>query len=185
MLDIDDTLGDMASWFQNELRRRYKDESITFEDWTRDFGRSSSLPALTSEAIGDIIIEGNGLTDMKPREGLLELNAALQEKGYYVVLVTARGWHPEARKVTQEWMERIGFHYDELIVCPLDKCKEEATKMFKKVEIFMDDRFDHCLSMAESGRVVKSLVMDQPWNRNEYSLKVQRVRGIQDAIKHL
>lgn len=108
----------------------------------------------------------------------------LREQGHKIYLITARWDMPgdNVKEITRKWLEEKEVKYDELIINASDKAKlvEE-----KKIDIFIDDSFNNCKSIAENTNS-KVYMMTSRVNGNLNDDKVKRVFSwpeIYDLIK--
>ncbi len=97
----------------------------------------------------------------------------LKEQGHKIYLITARWDMPgnDVKEITRKWLEEKEVNYDELIINASDKAKlvEE-----NKIDIFIDDSFNNCKSIAESTNS-KVYMMTSRVNGNLNDDKVKRV----------
>lgn len=97
----------------------------------------------------------------------------LKEQGHKIYLITARWDMPgdDVKEITRKWLEEKEVKYDELIINASDKAKlvEE-----KKIDIFIDDSFNNCKSIAENTNS-KVYMMTSRVNGNLNDDKVKRV----------
>lgn len=163
IFDIDDTVGDLKSRLQEIYRRATGNPDISWNDWT-DYNAKDRY-GITSDQLSELFIEDNALELMKPHEGLIEVTAILKSRGYNVEFVTARGWCPGAYDITKKWLDDHYVSYDRINIVPLFECKERVTRHIENIELFVDDRYDHCTAMMNSGRVKHTLLYSQPWNK--------------------
>ncbi len=189
IFDLDDTLGDLKVRLQEIYRRTTGDQTISYEDWD-NYGQPNRY-GVTSEQLSELFIEDNSLGLMKPFDGAIEVTALMKSKGFNVEIVTARGWHPDGYAVTKKWLDDHYISYDRINIVPLFQCKEETTRHIENVALFVDDRLDHCVNLFESGRIGKSLVLAQPWNREyteehpDYNSNIIRIDSIWDVLNHI
>ncbi|QDJ96378.1 hypothetical protein Xoosp13_192 [Xanthomonas phage Xoo-sp13] len=184
IFDIDDTCGDLKLRLRDIYRRATGDDTICYTHWD-DYGVKDRY-GITSDQLSTLFIEDQSLQLMKPHDGLVEVISSLKSDGYNIEFVTARGWHPDGYNVTQKWLEDNQVYYDRINIVPLHQCKEEATRHIENIVLFVDDRHDHCLNMVKSGRVQKSLLFTQPWNKHlPVSEKLVPITTLYDVLEHL
>ena len=119
----------------------------------------------------------------------------LHDLDYHTVLITARGWHPYGRALTQQWVceHSLDWDIDELIVVDADQSKTDVIKKFGKIKFSIDDRIKHCREYTQTGNIEHVLVYDQPWNTdltrwnhewggNDYD---ERIHDLHEIIEHL
>lgn len=186
VLDIDDTVGNLKERLQEIYRRATGNQEIKYTDWS-DYNAKDRY-GITSEQLSQLFIDDNSLELMKPHEGVIEVTALLKARGYNIEFVTARGWCPGAYEITKKWLDDHFITYDRINIVPLFQCKEEATRHIDSIELFVDDRIDHCEAMVASGRVGKALLFGQPWNEHfDASLNpnVIRIDNVYDVLNYL
>jgi uncharacterized HAD superfamily protein len=125
---------------------------------------------------------------MKPHDGLIEVTAILKARGYNVEFVTARGWCPDAYDITKKWLDDHYVSYDRINIVPLFECKERVTRHIENIALFVDDRYDHCTAMMNSGRVKHTLLYSQPWNEiwhNALTPNFDVIDNLYDVLKYL
>lgn len=186
IFDIDDTVGNLKARLQNIYRRHTGDQTISYEDWN-DYGVVDRY-GITSDELGQLFIEDQSLELLEPHDGLVEVTAILKARGYNVEFVTARGWCPNAYEITQKWLDDNLVSYDRINIVQLFECKERVTRHIENIVMFVDDRYDHCTAMVNSGRVTKSLLYSQPWNRkyhNALAPQMDVIDNLYDVLEHL
>lgn len=85
---------------------------------------------------------------------------AIRDRGDRVTILTARGWIPNAHKVTEAWFDTNGVEVDEIIVSPYRSSKRESFP--KNVYAYIDDNAKHvidCAPLCEG-----AFVFNKPWN---------------------
>lgn len=96
----------------------------------------------------------------------------LNQEGNKIILITAR-WDfddTNVRKLTEEWLEKEDIHYDKLVVNASKKLKAAKEN---NLDIFIDDSFENCKEIAESG--IKTFIMDTRCNKNLENSKIKRI----------
>lgn len=184
LLDIDDTSGDLKSKLQEMYRKETGDKSIHYSQW--DTFAVANRYGITDDRLFEMFLENSLLETIEPHVGLSEVTQELQERGYRIEIVTARAWHPNAYSVTKEWLNKHEVGYTNINIVPLDKCKEEATRELGPAKLFIDDRFDHCASMAASGRVEQCLLFSQPWNAaSTLEKRIDKIHSLYDVLNFI
>lgn len=186
IFDIDDTVGCLKERLQLIYRNHTGDQTISYNDWTEYHVHNRY--GISFDGLSEMFIQDKSLEIMKPHEGVMEVTAILKARGYNVEFVTARGWLPEAYDVTKAWLDEHQISYDRINIVPLFQCKEEATRHIKDIVLFVDDRYDHCTAMADSGRVGKSLVYRQPWNSLQegiYNPNLDYISSLYEVLNYL
>ncbi len=186
VLDIDDTVGNLKERLQEIYRRATGNPEISWNDWT-DYNTKDRY-GITSDQLSELFIADNSLALMKPHDGVIEVTAILKARGYNIEFVTARGWCPGAYDITNKWLDDNYITYDRINIVQLFQCKEEVTRHIDNIELFVDDRLDHCQAMIDSGRVQKALLYGQPWNAHfdpSLNPNVIRIDNVYDVLNYL
>jgi uncharacterized HAD superfamily protein len=186
VLDIDDTVGNLKERLQEIYRRATGNQEIKYTDWS-DYNAKDRY-GITSDQLSQLFIEDNSLALMKPHDGLIEVTAILKARGYNVEFVTARGWCPDAYDITKKWLDDHYVSYDRINIVPLFECKERVTRHIENIALFVDDRYDHCTAMMNSGRVKHTLLYSQPWNKiwhNALTPNFDVIDNLYDVLNYL
>lgn len=186
IFDIDDTVGDLKSRLQEIYRKATGNSEISFNDWTEY--NANDRYGITSDQLSELFIEDNSLALLKPHEGLIEVTAILKARGYNIEFVTARGWCPDAYDITKNWLDNNYISYDRINIVPLFECKERVTRHIENIELFVDDRYEHCTAMMNSGRVKQTLLYSQPWNKkwhNTLTPNFNVIDNLYDVLNYL
>ena len=102
-----------------------------------------------------------------------EIIRRLREEGHKVYLITAR-WDMRAdnvKEITEKWLEENKVEYDELITNASDKLKIVQEK---NIDIFVDDSFSNCKSIADATNV-KVYLMNTRVNESLNDDSIERV----------
>jgi len=97
----------------------------------------------------------------------------LKQEGHKIYLITAR-WNMEkdnVKQITKKWLKDNNVQYDELIINASDKLKIAQEK---DLDIFIDDSFSNCKSIAENKKA-KVFLMNTKMNEALYDSDIQRV----------
>lgn len=178
-LDIDDTITDtfgaMFGYAQKytieELQRSGK------IDYLKSFSNHNYIQSLHNwnEEEGMNFFEKyykKIIVETTPFPFAVETINKLKEEGHKIVLITAR-WDFEdtnVRKLTEEWLKNQNIHYDNLVVNASTKLEAVIEN---KVDIFVDDSFENCIAVSNSG--IKTFIMDTRCNKNLDNPNIERV----------
>lgn len=88
----------------------------------------------------------------------------LSKLGHEIIFITARSdfGFGNPYKISKEYLDKYGIHYDKLIVSALDKgsvCKNE------KIDLFIDDNLKNC-SLVEN-KNIKVFLFDNIFNKDD------------------
>ena len=156
-IDIDATLTEAYYWLpwaNAHFDRRLKPEDVTCYDIHTVLG-------ITEEAYLDFYARyGEALhaaSHVRREAPAVLLRLSQDHQLHYV---TAR--HPDMRQVTQEWLERYDIPQDGLHL--LGSHDKVATAHRLGCDLFVEDRFENAVDIAESG--IDVLLIDCNYNRN-------------------
>lgn len=187
IFDCDDTLGNLKDRLENIYRTETGNQLISSNDW-KDYN-SIDRYGISSDQLTGLFYNDKTLENIVPHDGISEISHTLRDLGYNIEIVTARAWHDRAYEITEKWLNDNNFAYDRINIVPLTQCKEEATRHIENIKLFIDDRFDHCLNMWNSGRVETCLVYSQPWNIDNFkTISTQNIHSIKtlyEIMDHL
>ena len=112
------------------------------------------------------------IAETTPFQFAVETINELKKEGNKIVLITAR-WDLEntnVKKLTEEWLKNQNIPYDNLVVNASTKLE---AALENKVDIFVDDSFDNCKAVSNSG--IKTFIMDTRCNKNLDDPNIERV----------
>jgi 5'(3')-deoxyribonucleotidase len=185
-VDIDDVLGYLGQLLNASLNTM-TGRAVSFDEWSHY--RVFEFYGIGVEQFLNRIIDEQLLTTMTPCEGAQQALASIQQAGSDVVLITARGYHPQAEAVTLEWLDRHGMPFDDLIVVPEGQSKGEVAKRRypKGFSVMIDDNDSNLDSMKSFGLVQQTILVDKPWNRSrdDYRHGINRFNGLHQFIENL
>lgn len=100
---------------------------------------------------------------VRPKVLAKEVIEKLKEEGKHIYLITARFPSEEfdIEELTRKWLGNYGIMYDELIMNAQNKVE---IAIEKKIDIFIDDSYKNCSTVANSG--IKTYMMDFIINNN-------------------
>ena len=96
-----------------------------------------------------------------PRENVREVLLKLKNKGFEIIIVTARDFefHDDPYKLSKDWLDKNNILFDKLIVNARDKatvCEKE------NINIFIDDQLNNCLNISQKG--IKTIMISDKIN---------------------
>lgn len=166
IFDLDDCFVNTKTRIQNIYRKYLGRKDIHYRDWT-DINLEDRYD-VSWDKLKELMIEDNTFQLVRPHLGASEITKYVKNQGYYIVFVTARGWHPDAKAETEKYLKDNDFVYDELIITELNQSKEEATRHLSNIVLFVEDNFDNALEFANSKRADKTILYRQNWNKFRY-----------------
>jgi hypothetical protein len=105
----------------------------------------------------------------EPFMGTLESMRKIAKAGHVVNLITARDWHPNARNLTEDFVNKYNLPVKEIKLLAFGESK---TNMLKEqahtISAFIDDSDSHVRGMKSLG--VSSVLVRRPWNQKVLDL---------------
>jgi len=179
VFDVDDTIANL----REPLHRALTNETgitIGLESWNvydifRYYGmdRADFL---------DIIHKHDLLKKCKPEPGAYECIEHIRESGHKIGLLTARGWNPDALKITHAWLEEHGIQVDRLHIMS-SGVKGDYIHQFDNAVMFVDDHHAHVDSVHKMG--VDSWIVERPWNsEHKIQNRVDNLHVLLNVLKN-
>lgn len=159
LLDLDDVLANLRESLYRTLRVATGID-LHWRDWAHYDLRQHY--AIDEVRLNKVLIAEQALEACEPEQGAAVMTRMLSELGFQIVIITARGWHPQARSVTCSWLAANAIYYDHLTVIPLQGNKLDAVSSYSNICLAVDDHPSHVLRYQAAG--IPTLVMDRPWN---------------------
>lgn len=132
----------------------------------------------TRERFLEMIVEERILETCDIEPDAAEAIERLQREGVQVGIFTARGYHPEAKKVTEDWLSGKGVRVDLVEIIGLGQSKFEAIARVPGLTNYIDDHLDHLHGLEAISNRVNRYVMDRPWNTHDTSF--QRIHSVSE-----
>lgn len=159
ILDLDDVLANLRESLCQTLGRA-AGSRLHWRDW-RHYDLRQHYPTV-ADRLEPLLIAARTLELCQPEPGAAAATQALDRLGFTVLIITARGWHPQGEALTRAWLNEHGIHYDELAVVPLGTNKLAALSPMHVVALAVDDHPSHVMQYRQAG--IPALLMDRPWN---------------------
>lgn len=161
LVDLDDTLIDLKEPMKVVMDAE-TGLDIPWQEW--DHFDVPSIYGLTQGEFLDLCIRHQVLENSVIHPQSHRFLNDLNNLGYHTVLITARGWHPQGKEITEKYISDHNLEVDELILVGVDESKAELAKKFGRIKFTIDDRMKHCREYMVSGIVDHVLLFDAPWN---------------------
>jgi len=168
IFDLDDTLGNLKVPMQKVLDK-YSKKSVPWQQW--NCFNITDIYGISIENLFDAIIDSDILTTMEPYDNSLKTLTALKDQGHKIVIITSRGYHPDAYNVTKEWFDRNGIPYDNIHVSSHTIKKSYYANIYDNVIMAVDDNIDNCNDFSTHSKIENTILMDMPWNVTDSSFK--------------
>ncbi len=165
LFDLDDTLLDIKEVMYQSLREEYGSERTPhWSTWT-DF-KLEGMMGISFEELIEVSNKHKTFIRAKPHLFAPFILKDLRERGWHVIILTARGgFVPDAYGVTEEYLELNGMEYDELIVTKLFENKMDSLVHHEHMTFSVDDQVNNCHKFRDSGKFEHVFLQAQTHNR--------------------
>jgi uncharacterized HAD superfamily protein len=184
VVDIDDTIASLHPVI-NALCNDAVGFDLAAADWhTYD---AKELYGISNECYTNMLIDNRTLQDVHPIGRAMKTLLMMEEHGYTINYVTARGWHPDAKALTKTWLKKWNFPDGKLHVVPLYECKAQysESKIATLAAMVVDDSATHIKQFVHRRAANKIFLIDRPWNRKYKELDHLRISHISEVLKHI
>lgn len=167
-IDVDDVIAELKHALYASLKKRYPNVEPP-EYWSSfDIYNRYGIPI---KEFLEIILEDNLLATIPMVRGALKALQALKDSGRPLVLITSRGYAPEA--LTTGWLAANVVPHDDLIIVPEGMTKAEAAiaKYPQGFLYMVDDLPKNLDDMKNAGLVKYTILINQPWNQDRQDFK--------------
>lgn len=175
--DVDDTLVDTASEIHRCLLSRLgQDKPI--ETWpSMMFTQFYDMKGYDVHQMRAWWQEDQILEQAQLFEGVFDMLHFLHETGARIGLITARAWHPEAKRITEEFIVRHGLPVQELKLLKFEESKLALLQdQASRIQGFIDDSPSHVKSIASLN--VPAVLIRRPWNQqSDYPNVVEKTHA--------
>lgn len=180
VLDLDDVLANLRDSLY-QILTQVTGVDLHWQHWTHyDLKQHYCM---VEDRLEKILIDGQALERCHPEPGAETATEALRRLGFQVAIVTARGWHPQAKAISHAWLQSQNISYDHLHVVPLGGNKLEVLAHLQDVVMAVDDHPNNIMRYHTQG--IPSLLMDRPWNKHFESERIYSLAAIVDYAKSI
>lgn len=159
-IDIDDTIGNLRVPVEKMLKKE-SGIDVSCKDW---HALSAELHYNISEdRFFEMLLEQDILQKMKPHPETRKFLEYIKSAGGIVMMVTARRWHPDAKNITENWLNQYNLPYDLLSIVDLKSDKRMVVEGYNPI-FTVDDSIKHCLSYAKCDTIDNVYAYSMPWN---------------------
>lgn len=165
VFDCDDVLANM----REPLSHVVSTVTNRFAHWSEweEWGACVDDYDITFYDIIPHILKHNILEQLVPDPDAVEVTSKLQELGFEIVIVTARGFHPNAQAMTTDWLHRHDIKHDRVLITDPHTPKSNVIELLGPVEIYIDDNSDHIRDVIQlCNNVNTTVIRSMPWNTN-------------------
>ena len=183
ILDVDDVVLNFRQSLVESFRANGLD--IPWESWTNyHHVKIYNLP--DEQAFHQHLITAKVLEKADLEPGCHEALGAIKEHGYKIGLLTARGWHPEGYKITQDFVGQHGLPVDKIVVSSghLAKKSDYLTQFDGVTHGYLDDSIHHVEDFRAKG-INNSYLLDRPWNKHSLLARVYSLDEFSQKITRL
>lgn len=114
VFDMDDVLTDFAqSSCDTLVKLGYP--NIPVSSW-QNYNINDTYGLSSHKEFIDILISENILSNSNLKVDAFDTLNAFKDAGFNIGILTARGWHPQAEKVTQEYIEEHNLPIDKVVI---------------------------------------------------------------------
>lgn len=179
ILDLDDTLINFREPMC-QLLNKLTDKGIHWKEWNC-YGVGDFYD-MTGEEFCEYIVEHEILQNLEPHEETRGLLTELHNRNYNIVIISARGFHPNADKVTRDWFAKYDLPLDELYISTHGNRKIDSVKEHENIILTLDDNVQHCEDFIASGKPQHVLLYDMPWNIES---SIPRIKSLNEVYNYI
>jgi uncharacterized HAD superfamily protein len=183
VFDVDDVICN----FRESLYQSFKDigKDIHWNDWTSY--RHNEIYSLSGEEeLRYHMAHYEVMQKSHLEEHVCEIFNRLKQKGYSIGLLTARGWHEEGLKITEQFVEKYNLPVDKVVISGMhmDKKSAHKDKFDGELVAYIDDSIHHIEDFTSQH--ICAFLLDRPWNRLNNTLpRVHSLLEFEQKINEL
>lgn len=183
VLDLDETLADITTGWLQALKP-VTGIHLTRADLTQ-YNMSSFFPQMNTTQMLANALQNRVLENATPLVNARLALQHLQNHDITVTILTARGWHPDAKRLTQRWLTKHQLPYSQLFIVPWGANKGQYLRqqVGHGIDAFIDDHVDNVRQVKQALPGINTLLLDQPWNQKHTDLR--RVSSVFSALPFL
>ena len=183
IVDLDDTLGGLRYVLMDVM----KEKTGLYVHWSEwNILSMEAIYGMTNEQFLDIAYHEKLLEKSRPHPEASSFMKRLSDAGLEIIILTARSWHPRAKRMTENWLELYDIPYDEVIVTSLEDDKSDYIRHMDNVLLTIDDSTRHCNGYARlQNRPEFVFAYSMPWNEDDLDESVIRVCSLENIYNHI
>lgn len=162
-LDIDDVITDFWTTASPIFNRKYGGSASKADFITYD--AMNSIYDISYEEFKRTIIEECIFEQMQPYPGVCETIEKFKSDGAIIDLITSRGFHPNARALTLDYLNRHNVIFDELYI--KEEGKKKSDYITDQLDLYVDDLPANLHDIKGSLKAKNLALIHQPWNVTE------------------
>lgn len=180
--DLDDVLANLREPMGEGLGK-IPGASADWRSWsTYDFFSAY----MSSTEFLQMIIDDKMLELCQPEPDAATSIERLRREGFKIAIVTARGYHPQAREITETWLSHHNMEVDRLEIVMPGESKSGKLKAIAGLVAYIDDHVDHLHKMTADTSASDSIelyLMSRPWNiKNQTYCRLDNVAQYADSL---
>jgi phosphoserine phosphatase len=163
VFDCDDVLANLRDPLQ-DLVSEHLGRPVSWKEW--DQYEIGKVYGFNFSHVCQMLVERDTLAKLQADPYAKQLIDAYKQDGCKTVILTARGYHPTGKQITEQWVADNNLPIDEVICIPLGDEKRDYLKHMGNVQVYVEDNHNHA-EQAHGLLNVKSVyLLDRPWNRD-------------------
>jgi uncharacterized HAD superfamily protein len=181
IIDLDDSIVDFSGHCINTLNTVFG-KNLKVNQVTQCIAKSYEIH---ENQFLQSLVEHQILENAKPLTGAYELLNHLKDKDYAVKIVTARGWHPKGKSLTEDWLKSHNIPYDFLSVVEIKNgAKINLLQSdIRDIKFCLEDNVSHIKDFLENG--INVTVPTTPWNYSLIHNNINRISSLHEAIRYV
>ena len=164
VFDLDDTLLDFKNVMMDAIHAEI-DTHVHWSQW-KTYNLLNTY-GITLKQLVEILIKHECIEKSIPFPLTKFTLDNFKKMGYHICLVSARGWCPDGKRLTEKWLKRYGLNYDELIITQVGENKMDSLAHHDTIDLVVDDNMDNCVDFSSSEKVKSTIMMSAPWNMHD------------------
>lgn len=162
VLDCDDVISELR-FELTKLLQQHTDQIVDHRDWIEHGSVPEQYNLGTFKDFESSMVEHDIIENANPDPNASYVIDTIRNKGYYVYILTARGWHPRGTEATEQWCAEHNLHVDDIVCVDISHCKSETLERLGPIKAFVDDNHRHVLNSMHLP-IQYPIIMNRPWN---------------------
>lgn len=169
VFDVDDVVCNFRDSLYESFLKLGKD--IHWSNW-KEYNHVTIYNLTSESSLHNHMITHNVLESAKLETGASAVLQELKDMGFFLGFLTARGWHPNGEKITQDFINKYKLPIDKLVISGYHKDKKSfhIDKFEGGIEYYIDDSVHHIKDFVDNN--VNAILLDRPWNKDSYLERV-------------
>lgn len=180
VFDVDEVVANIRDKIASVLHK-VTGRDISPERW--DTYDLSEIYGIDIDRCLAAFLEHEVLENATLEPGAREAIKMTRESGYRVMMLTARGWHPDGDRLTREWLSAHGIIVDELRLIPVHASKVTTLEGTNTL-FFVDDNPRHIIEAEGSTSILTPVLFTRPWNRSvEVRNRIDTLKEFESMVR--